>query len=134
MEQEFNWRSYNKEFYSGKYGIKNSDFVNAKIFKNSLSENLPYSKIIYSIKENLTASCQVRFTDLKMRLRQIVFKDDRVVPSREFCVVILRSRRPGNAHGAQRLTEALDLIEVRVLDHFIVGDGEPLSMVEHGWM
>lgn len=52
MEQEFNWRSYNKEFYSGKYGIKNSDFVNAKNFKNSLSENLPYSKIIYSIKEN----------------------------------------------------------------------------------
>ena len=34
----------------------------------------------------------------------------------------------------QRLTAALDLIEVRVLDHFIVGDGEPLSMVEHGWM
>lgn len=34
----------------------------------------------------------------------------------------------------QRLTEALDLIEVRVLDHFIVGDREPLSMVEHGWM
>lgn len=52
IEQEFNWRSYNKEFYSGKYGIKNSDFVNAKNFKNSLSENLPYSKIIYSIKEN----------------------------------------------------------------------------------
>ena len=34
----------------------------------------------------------------------------------------------------KRLTEALDLIEVRVLDHFIVGDGEPLSMVEYGWM
>ena len=34
----------------------------------------------------------------------------------------------------QRLTEALDLIEVRALDHFIVGDGEPLSMVEYGWM
>ena len=34
----------------------------------------------------------------------------------------------------QRLTEALDLIEVRVLDHFIVGEGQPLSMVEHGWM
>lgn len=58
MEQEFNWRSYNKEFYSGKYGIKNSDFVNAKIFKNSLSENLPYSKIIYSIKENDKNSIQ----------------------------------------------------------------------------
>ena len=34
----------------------------------------------------------------------------------------------------QRLTKALDLIEVRVLDHFIVGEGQPLSMVEHGWM
>ena len=33
----------------------------------------------------------------------------------------------------KRLIEALDLIEVRVLDHFIVGDGQPLSMVEHGW-
>ena len=34
----------------------------------------------------------------------------------------------------QRLTKALDLIEVRVLDHFIIGEGQPLSMVEHGWM
>ena len=32
------------------------------------------------------------------------------------------------------LIQALDLIEVRVLDHFIVGDGQPLSMVERGWM
>jgi len=34
----------------------------------------------------------------------------------------------------RRLIEALSLIDVRVLDHFIVGDGEPLSMAEHGWM
>ena len=34
----------------------------------------------------------------------------------------------------ERLKEALALIDVRVLDHFIVGDGEPLSMVENGWM
>ena len=34
----------------------------------------------------------------------------------------------------QRLKDALALVEVRVLDHFIVGDGEPLSMAEHGWM
>lgn len=32
-----------------------------------------------------------------------------------------------------RLQEALSLIEVRVLDHIIIGDGEPLSMVERGW-
>jgi len=36
-------------------------------------------------------------------------------------------------HLTQRLKEALALIEVRLLDHFIIGDGEPLSMVEHGW-
>lgn len=34
----------------------------------------------------------------------------------------------------QHLIKALDLIEVRVLDHFIVGDGQPLSMAERGWM
>ncbi|QQZ41981.1 DNA repair protein RadC [Pseudomonas sp. SK3(2021)] len=34
----------------------------------------------------------------------------------------------------RRLTEALDLVDVRVLDHFIVGEGEPLSMAEYGWM
>ena len=34
----------------------------------------------------------------------------------------------------RRLTDALALVDVRVLDHFIVGDGEPLSMMEYGWM
>jgi len=33
-----------------------------------------------------------------------------------------------------RLTEALALIEVRVLDHIIVGEGTPLSLAEYGWM
>ncbi|MFR0673784.1 RadC family protein [Enterobacterales bacterium AW_CKDN230030176-1A_HGKHYDSX7] len=32
------------------------------------------------------------------------------------------------------LREALRLIDVRVLDHVIVGEGEPLSMVEQGWL
>ena len=34
----------------------------------------------------------------------------------------------------RRLTEALSLVDVRVLDHIIIGDGEPLSMVEQGWI
>ena len=33
-----------------------------------------------------------------------------------------------------RLKEALALIEVRVLDHFIVGEGHPLSLAEYGWL
>jgi len=32
----------------------------------------------------------------------------------------------------RRLADALALIDVRVLDHFIVGDGEPLSLAERG--
>nr|MBS0019775.1 DNA repair protein RadC [Gammaproteobacteria bacterium] len=32
----------------------------------------------------------------------------------------------------QRLKDALALIDVRVLDHFIIGDGEVLSFAEHG--
>ncbi|WP_282344269.1 MULTISPECIES: DNA repair protein RadC [Pseudomonas] len=34
----------------------------------------------------------------------------------------------------RRLADALALVDVRVLDHFIVGDGEPLSMMESGWV
>lgn len=32
------------------------------------------------------------------------------------------------------LQKALDLIDVKVLDHFIIGEGDPLSMAEYGWM
>ena len=31
-----------------------------------------------------------------------------------------------------RLSRALDLIDVRVLDHFVVGDGQPVSLSERG--
>ncbi|MCP8466937.1 DNA repair protein RadC [Pseudomonas sp. ZM23] len=34
----------------------------------------------------------------------------------------------------RRIIDALSLVDVRVLDHFIVGEGEPLSMAEHGWL
>jgi len=33
-----------------------------------------------------------------------------------------------------RLTEVLALVEVRVLDHIIVGAGTPLSLAEYGWI
>jgi DNA repair protein RadC len=32
----------------------------------------------------------------------------------------------------QRLRDALALVDVRLLDHFIVGDGEPISLAEQG--
>ncbi|MGH8292687.1 MAG: JAB domain-containing protein, partial [Gammaproteobacteria bacterium] len=32
----------------------------------------------------------------------------------------------------QRLKEALALIDVRVLDHFVIGDGEATSFAERG--
>ncbi|NWD51793.1 RadC family protein [Pseudomonas gingeri] len=34
----------------------------------------------------------------------------------------------------RRLKDALEFVDVRVLDHFIVGEGEPFSMMEHGLM
>ena len=34
----------------------------------------------------------------------------------------------------RHLQQALKLIEVRVLDHFIIGDGTPLSLAERGWL
>jgi DNA repair protein RadC len=34
----------------------------------------------------------------------------------------------------QRIREALALVDVRLLDHFIVGEGPPLSMATRGWI
>ena len=34
----------------------------------------------------------------------------------------------------QRLKEALELIEVRCLDHFVIGSGTPTSLAQRGWM
>lgn len=34
----------------------------------------------------------------------------------------------------ERLQTALDVVEVRVLDHFVVGDGEMVAFSERGWL
>ena len=34
----------------------------------------------------------------------------------------------------QRLKQALALVDVRLLDHFVVGDGPPQSMAARGWV
>lgn len=34
----------------------------------------------------------------------------------------------------ERLSEALALVDVRVLDHFVVGDGDGVSFAERGWI
>ncbi len=33
-----------------------------------------------------------------------------------------------------RLRQALELVQVRLLDHFVVGDGAPVSMAARGWL
>ncbi|WP_066093229.1 RadC family protein [Xanthomonas massiliensis] len=33
-----------------------------------------------------------------------------------------------------RLREALELVDVRLLDHFVIGDGAPVSLAERGWL
>ncbi|MGC9402587.1 RadC family protein [Vibrio genomosp. F10 str. 9ZC157] len=34
----------------------------------------------------------------------------------------------------RKLTDALSLVDIRVLDHFVVGDGEVVSFAERGWI
>lgn len=34
----------------------------------------------------------------------------------------------------RRLQEALALVDVRTLDHLVIGDGEPVSFAERGWL
>lgn len=37
-------------------------------------------------------------------------------------------------HLTDRLVSALSLVDIRVLDHLIVGDGPPFSFAERGWL
>lgn len=37
-------------------------------------------------------------------------------------------------HITERLSQALALVDVRVLDHFVVGEGEVVSFAERGWL
>lgn len=37
-------------------------------------------------------------------------------------------------HITRRLQEALGLIDVRVLDHMVIGDGDVISFAENGWL
>jgi len=34
----------------------------------------------------------------------------------------------------RRLKDALGLVDIRVLDHFVIGEGEPVSFAERGWL
>lgn len=70
--------------------------------------------------------------------RQVV---KRALANNAAAVILTHNHPSGSVEPSQadrvlteRLTEALALVDVRVLDHFIVGDGEPYSMVEHGHM
>lgn len=70
--------------------------------------------------------------------RQVV---KRALANNAAAVILTHNHPSGVAEPSQadrvlteRLKDALALVEVRVLDHFIVGDGEPLSMAELGWM
>ncbi|MDR9863519.1 MULTISPECIES: DNA repair protein RadC [Pseudomonas] len=65
----------------------------------------------------------------------------RALANNAAAVILCHNHPSGNTDPSQadrlltkRLQKALDLIDVRVLDHFIIGDGEPLSMAECGWM
>ncbi|MGH8388866.1 MAG: RadC family protein [Pseudomonas sp.] len=56
-------------------------------------------------------------------------------------LILCHNHPSGNADPSQadrvltkRLQKALELVDVRVLDHFIIGEGDPLSMAEYGWM
>lgn len=56
-------------------------------------------------------------------------------------VIVGHNHPSGNAEPSlddrlvtQRLKQALGLVEIRLLDHFVVGDGKPVSMAERGWV
>ena len=34
----------------------------------------------------------------------------------------------------RRVSDALGIVDIRILDHFVIGDGESVSFAERGWI
>jgi DNA repair protein RadC len=56
-------------------------------------------------------------------------------------VILAHNHPSGNAEPSQadraittRIREALALVDIRLLDHFVIGVGEPISLAERGWL
>ncbi len=56
------------------------------------------------------------------------------------CAILVHNHPSGDSHPSQadrhltkRLKEALELVDVRVLDHLVVGQNEITSLAEMGW-
>ena len=56
-------------------------------------------------------------------------------------VILAHNHPSSNAEPSQadraitaRIREALALVDIRLLDHFVVGAGEPISLAERGWL
>jgi DNA repair protein RadC len=65
----------------------------------------------------------------------------RAIANNAAAVILTHNHPSGNTTPSeadrmltQRLKASLALVDVRVLDHIIIGEGEPLSMMEYGWM
>ena len=63
----------------------------------------------------------------------------RALELRSAAVIFAHNHPSGEANPSnadfritQRLKDALAMIDVRVLDHFIIGNGKPYSFAEHG--
>jgi DNA repair protein RadC len=56
-------------------------------------------------------------------------------------VIVSHNHPSGNSAPSEadrlitlRLRDALSLMDIRLLDHFVVGDGPPTSLAERGWL
>jgi DNA repair protein RadC len=70
--------------------------------------------------------------------REIVI---RALHHRAAAVIVSHNHPAGDAEPSDadrtltdRLVSALGLVDIRVLDHLIVGDADPLSLAERGWL
>ena len=66
---------------------------------------------------------------------------EQALKNRAAAVIVCHNHPSGIAEPSQadrkitsRLTEALALVDVRLLDHMVIGDGKPVSFAERGWI
>lgn len=98
--------------------------------------------VLYLDNQNRLLQCETLFTDTinhtEVHPREVV----KLALRHNAAAVILAHNHPSgetepskqDQHITQHLVKALAIVEVRVLDHLIVGIGDVLSFAERGWL
>ncbi|HHQ4313282.1 TPA: RadC family protein [Serratia fonticola] len=115
-----------ESFLALKLGEREQE-VFSVIFLNNLNQVIQYQEMFFgTIRETSVYPREIARKALKLNASAIICSHNHPSGNPE----------PSNADRAitNRIREVMDLVEVQLLDHIVVGGGKTMSFAERGWL